>query len=113
LHAPDSALTSRLSVLGSMEDRFGEILTEEALDFVAGLHSQFAGRRADLFSDPAPSRHPPRPQRPGAALCAKFAQRPLAPLRQDQQGLGSLHGRMETEVLPCSVLLADEGFFRC
>ena len=33
-----------------MEDRFGEILTEEALDFVAGLHSQFAGRRADLLA---------------------------------------------------------------
>jgi hypothetical protein len=39
----------------------------------------------------------------------------LAPLRQDQQGLGSLHGRIDTEVLPCSVLVADEGchFFRC
>jgi hypothetical protein len=53
LHTPDSALTSRLSVLGSMEDRFGEILTEEALDFVAGLHSQFAGRRANLLASAA------------------------------------------------------------
>jgi malate synthase len=50
LHTPDGLLTSRLSVLGSMQDRFGEILTEEALDFVAGLHGQFAGRRAELLA---------------------------------------------------------------
>ncbi|HEX6759194.1 MAG TPA: malate synthase A [Propionibacteriaceae bacterium] len=49
-HTPNSPLTSRLSVLGSMQDRFGEILTEEALDFVAGLHGQFAGRRAELLA---------------------------------------------------------------
>ena len=52
-----------------MEDRFGEILTEEALDFVAGLHSQFAGRRADLL---AISRSRNDQERP---FCAKFAQR--------------------------------------
>ena len=106
MHTPDSALTSRLSVLGSMEDRFGEILTEGAMDFVAGLHSQFAGRRADLLAIRRGRNDQERP-------FVRNSRNALAPLRQDQQGLGSLHGRMETEVLPCSVLLADEGFFRC
>ena len=50
LHAPRSPLTSRLSVVGSMQDRFGEILTEGALDFVCGLHGQFAGKRAELLT---------------------------------------------------------------
>jgi malate synthase len=45
-----SPLTSRLSVAGTMQDRFGEILTEGALDFVCGLHGQFAGRRAGLLA---------------------------------------------------------------
>ena len=34
LHTPDSPLTSRLSVVGTMHDRFEEILTDDALDFV-------------------------------------------------------------------------------
>jgi malate synthase len=51
MHALQSPLSSRLSVLGTMQDRFGEILTEEALDFVCGLHGQFAGRRADLLAN--------------------------------------------------------------
>ncbi|HJY44560.1 MAG TPA: malate synthase A [Propionibacteriaceae bacterium] len=50
LHTPDSPLTSRLSVVGTMHDRFEEILTDEALDFVCGLHGQFAGRRAELLA---------------------------------------------------------------
>ena len=50
LHTPDSPLTSRLSVVGTMHDRFEEILTDDALDFVCGLHGQFAGRRAELLA---------------------------------------------------------------
>lgn len=50
LHTPDSPLTSRLSVVGTMHDRFEEILTDEVLDFVCGLHGQFAGRRAELLA---------------------------------------------------------------
>jgi malate synthase len=49
-HAPHGPLASRLSLLGTMRDRFDEILTEEALDFVCGLHGQFAGRRAELLA---------------------------------------------------------------
>ena len=90
-----------------MEDRFGEILTEKALDFVAGLHSQFAGRRADLLAIRRGRNDQERP-------FVRNSRNALAPLRQDQQGLGSLHGHIDTEVLPCSVLVADEGchFFR-
>jgi malate synthase len=43
-------LASRLGVLGAMQDRFDEIVTEEALDFVCGMHGQFAGRRAELLA---------------------------------------------------------------
>jgi malate synthase len=50
LHIPDSPLTSRLSVVGTMHERFEEILTDDALDFVCGLHGQFAGRRAELLA---------------------------------------------------------------
>jgi malate synthase len=50
LHTPDSPLTSRLSVVGAMHERFEEILTDDALDFVCGLHGQFAGRRAELLA---------------------------------------------------------------
>jgi malate synthase len=50
VHTPDSPLTSRLSVVGTMHERFEEILTDDALDFVCGLHGQFAGRRAELLA---------------------------------------------------------------
>jgi malate synthase len=50
LNTPDSPLTSRLSVVGTMHDRFEEILTDDALDLVCGLHGQFAGRRAELLA---------------------------------------------------------------
>jgi malate synthase len=50
MHTPRSPLTSQLSVVGTMQDRFAEILTEGALDFVCGLHGQFAGRRAELLA---------------------------------------------------------------
>jgi len=49
-HTPHSQLTSRLSVVGTTQDRFEEILTEGALDFVCGLHGHFAGRRAELLA---------------------------------------------------------------
>jgi malate synthase len=50
LHTPHSPLSSRLNVDGTMHDRFEEILTDGALDFVCGLHGQFAGRRAELLA---------------------------------------------------------------
>jgi malate synthase len=50
LYSSASPLTSRLSVVGTMRDRFDEILTQRALDFVCGLHGQFAGRRAELLA---------------------------------------------------------------
>ncbi|HEY9469800.1 MAG TPA: hypothetical protein VIQ76_09320, partial [Propionibacteriaceae bacterium] len=49
-HTTGNPLTSRLSVVGTMHDRFEEILTDDALDFVCGLHGQFAGRRAELLA---------------------------------------------------------------
>jgi malate synthase len=54
-------LTSRVSVTGTMHRRFEEILTEGALDFVCGLHRQFAGRRADLLAVRRSRRDEPRP----------------------------------------------------
>ena len=53
VHAPHTShgsLSSRLSVVGTMHDRFDAILTEAALDFVCGLHGQFAARRAELLA---------------------------------------------------------------
>ncbi|GAA0352585.1 aldolase/citrate lyase/malate synthase family protein [Micropruina glycogenica] len=41
--------SSRLRVRGPSGDRHGEILTDEALDFVAGLQRRFAGRRDELL----------------------------------------------------------------
>jgi malate synthase len=38
-----------VEVLGPMESRFDEILTDEALAFVAGLEREFGGRRAQLL----------------------------------------------------------------
>ncbi|MGW4652187.1 malate synthase A [Kitasatospora sp. NPDC004289] len=42
---------SRVELLGAHEDRFEEILTPEALQFVARLHEVFAGRRAELLAE--------------------------------------------------------------
>jgi malate synthase len=36
-------------VAGPMHDRYDEVLTEEALDFLAGLHRAFDGRRRELL----------------------------------------------------------------
>ncbi|MFD0260606.1 malate synthase A [Kitasatospora indigofera] len=44
-------LTSRTEILGEPEERFEEILTAEALRFVADLHDAFAGRRAELLTE--------------------------------------------------------------
>jgi malate synthase len=38
-----------VEVLGPTESRFDEILTDEALAFVAGLEREFGGRRAELL----------------------------------------------------------------
>ncbi|MFJ9456791.1 malate synthase A [Kitasatospora sp. NPDC101447] len=42
---------SRIEVLGAHEDRFDEILTPEALAFLARLHDRFADRRAELLAE--------------------------------------------------------------
>ncbi|MFD4531639.1 malate synthase A [Kitasatospora sp. NPDC058397] len=42
---------SRIDVLGEHEDRFDEILTPDALDFLARLHGAFACRRAELLAE--------------------------------------------------------------
>ncbi|MFF1902806.1 malate synthase A [Kitasatospora sp. NPDC058218] len=44
-------LTSRIAILGEHEERFEEILTPEALQFLVRLHDAFAGRRADLLAE--------------------------------------------------------------
>jgi malate synthase len=56
-HAPTSAghaATSSgraLEVVGAMRPRYDEILTPDALAFVAALHERFAGRRHDRLAD--------------------------------------------------------------
>ncbi|MEU6233930.1 malate synthase A [Kitasatospora sp. NPDC047058] len=42
---------SRIEILGAHEDRFDEILTPEALAFLARLHDRFAGRRTELLAE--------------------------------------------------------------
>ncbi|MEU3272959.1 malate synthase A [Saccharomonospora sp. NPDC006951] len=44
-------LNYRLEVAGSADDRFGEILTPAALEFVAALDNAFAGRRRVLLDE--------------------------------------------------------------
>ncbi|MDV6013530.1 malate synthase A [Haloechinothrix sp. LS1_15] len=44
-----TSLSYRTTVSGSMADRFDEILTPEALEFVARLDNEFAGRRRELL----------------------------------------------------------------
>src|SRR2546428_13595520 len=39
-----------ISVLGRVSAEFAEILTEEALDFIANLHRHFEPRRQDLLA---------------------------------------------------------------
>ncbi|HET9650265.1 MAG TPA: malate synthase A [Microlunatus sp.] len=59
--SPQPSLTSRLRVTGEFHPRFEQILTEGALDFVCGLHRQFAGRRAELLAARRSRRGEPRP----------------------------------------------------
>ncbi|MFG3224680.1 malate synthase A [Kitasatospora sp. NPDC048194] len=42
---------SRIEILGAPEDRFDEILTPEALAFLARLHDRFTGRRTELLAE--------------------------------------------------------------
>lgn len=46
-----TAAEHRIEILGPMRDRFEEILTEEALQFVAELHRRFASARHDRLAD--------------------------------------------------------------
>ncbi len=39
-----------IQVLGGSAERSAEILTPEALEFLAGLHERFAGRRDELIA---------------------------------------------------------------
>ncbi|MCP2313689.1 malate synthase A [Kitasatospora paracochleata] len=48
--SPTSRTEMPVEILGESEDRFEEILTPGALDFVARLHGAFAGRRAELLA---------------------------------------------------------------
>ena len=41
---------TRIEILGESDDRFDEILTPEALNFLTRLHDQFAGRRHDRLA---------------------------------------------------------------
>ena len=46
---PSMSLPDGVEILGPAEPRFDEILTDEALAFVAGLQREFGGRRAELL----------------------------------------------------------------
>ncbi|PBC75605.1 malate synthase [Streptomyces sp. TLI_235] len=59
--SPTSRISTPAEILGEHEERFEEILTPEALRFLARLHEVFAGRRTDLLAERA---------RRGAALAA-------------------------------------------
>jgi len=43
-------LTDRIEIVGQPGERFAEILTPGALDFIASLDNAFAGRRCDLLA---------------------------------------------------------------
>ena len=43
-------MTSRIEILAGLDDRFDEILTPEALQFLTRLHDQFAGRRHERLA---------------------------------------------------------------
>ena len=46
----DIATRPAIEVRGAKEGRAAEILTPEALDFLAGLHRKFDGRRRELLA---------------------------------------------------------------
>ena len=43
-------MNTRIEIAGPMRDRYDEILTDEALHFLAGLHARFSGRRHDQLA---------------------------------------------------------------
>ncbi len=49
--ATEPRTTAPIAVVGALGERFDEILTPEALAFVAELHHRFAGRRHDRLAD--------------------------------------------------------------
>ncbi|MEJ1088528.1 malate synthase A [Microbacterium sp. Mu-80] len=49
--APETRLGPAITVTGPMHDRFDEVLTPEALAFLAELHHRFASRRHDRLAD--------------------------------------------------------------
>ncbi|QKW17929.1 malate synthase A [Kitasatospora sp. NA04385] len=51
--SPTSRTETSIEVLGVPEDRFEEVLTPAALEFVARLHEVFAGRRTALLAERA------------------------------------------------------------
>ena len=48
---PTATGTAPITIEGAMRPRYDEILTHEALAFVAELHARFAGRRHDRLAD--------------------------------------------------------------
>ena len=48
--APPTGPGGRIEVTGPLGPRFEEILTPEALDFLAHLHDRFATRRSELLT---------------------------------------------------------------
>ena len=48
--SPTTASLSWIEQLGPMEHRFDEILTPEAMSFLAALHDRFASRRSQLLT---------------------------------------------------------------
>lgn len=48
---PTATGTAPITITGTMRPRYDEILTPEALAFVADLHIRFGGRRHDRLAD--------------------------------------------------------------
>lgn len=48
---PPTTTTTTLTIRGPIRERYEEILTPEALEFVAQLHDRFGGRRHDRLAD--------------------------------------------------------------
>src|SRR5690554_4817061 len=45
-----TTMNTRIEIAGPMRDRYDEILTDEALTFLAELHARFSGRRHDQLA---------------------------------------------------------------
>ncbi len=48
---PTGACTASIEIVGESRDRYDEILTPDAITFLAALHHRFAGRRHDRLAD--------------------------------------------------------------